>query len=151
MKFRKYDKRDFIYIEKICSQYWNDKNFLAEISEKLDSSSCNFYIVENEEKEILGFGGFRDAPIHLRKNIVTKTPAELYIIASKYKNKGVGSFLCEKIIEEAKKLNYTEMLCYSPETHAASWKFYENLGFVKLGIIKDPEDGFPGMLWQKIF
>jgi len=58
--------------------------------------------------------------------------------------------LVSKVIEEIKKLNFTEIACYSPETHNSSWKFYEKLGFIRHGIIKDPDDGYPGMLWRKL-
>lgn len=74
----------------------------------------------------------------------------MYVIASKLQNEGIGSMLVQKVIEEAKSLHFTEIECYSPETHSSSWKFYEKLGFTKHGIIKDPDDGYPGMLWKKV-
>ena len=87
--------------------------------------------------------------ISLSNHSNTDKSAELYIIASKYQNKGIGNLLGQKLIEEVKKLQFTEIVCYSPETHNSSWKFYEKLGFTQHGIIKDPDDGCPGMLWKK--
>jgi len=149
MKFRKYNKKDRIEVKDIFRQYWTDDEFLNELAGELDSKYCKFYITE-ENNEVVGIVGLRKAPAHFGNYTDTKNPAELYIIASKYKNKGIGNLLGQKIIAEAKKLKFTEILCYSPETHKNSWKFYENLGFIKHRIIKDPNDEYPGILWKKI-
>lgn len=149
MKARKYNKKDEVEVKNIFTQYWNDNEFLDELTEELHAEICKFY-VDEKDGEIVGIAGLREAPAHLNKHADTEKPAELYIIASKYQNKGIGSLLGQKIISEAKKLGFTEMVCYSPETHSSSWIFYEKLGFTKHGIIKDPDDGYPGMLWKKI-
>ncbi|PIP73098.1 MAG: hypothetical protein COW88_03020 [Candidatus Lloydbacteria bacterium CG22_combo_CG10-13_8_21_14_all_47_15] len=148
MKARKYNKKDEIEVKNIFSKYWTDNEFLDELAEELDSDNCRFYVAE-DDNEIVGVAGLREAPTHLRNHADTKKPAELYIIASKYKNKGTGNLLGQKIIEGSKKLKFTEIVCYSPETHDSSWRFYEKLGFTKHGIINDPDDGYPGMLWKK--
>lgn len=149
MKVRKYSKKDEVEVKNIFTQYWTDNEFLNELTEELNAEICKFYVVE-KKGEVIGIAGLRKAPAYLITNANTEKPAELYVIASKYKNKGIGNFLGQKIIEEAKKLEFTEILCYSPETHNSSWKFYENLGFTSYGIIKNPDDGYPGMLWRKI-
>lgn len=147
--FRKFQKSDQSAVLEIFSSYWTDPEFLKELAQELNNMACIFYVAE-ENSEIVGVAGLRNASTHLSTHANTDRPAELYIIASKYQNKGVGTFLGQKIIEEAEKLKFTEILCYSPETHNDSWKFYEKLGFTKQGIINDPDDGYPGMLWQKI-
>lgn len=149
MKTRKYSKKDEVEVKNIFTQYWNDNEFLDELTEELHTEICKFYVAE-KDGEIVGIIGLREAPAHLRSHADTENPAELYIIASKYQNKGIGNLLGQKIINEAKKLGFTEVVCYSPETHNSSWKFYEKFGFTKHGIIKDPDDGYPGMLWKKI-
>jgi RimJ/RimL family protein N-acetyltransferase len=149
MKFKKYNKKDSVAVQNIFAKYWTDKEFLDEIAENIGKDNTYFYVAE-ENDEIVGVAGFREAPKYLHDYAKTKNPAELYIIASKLQNKGFGSLLAQKVIEEAKKLHFTEIECYSPETHNSSWKFYEKLGFTKYGIINDPDDGYPGMLWIKI-
>ncbi|KKS89749.1 MAG: hypothetical protein UV64_C0001G0008 [Parcubacteria group bacterium GW2011_GWC1_43_11b] len=144
-----YNKKDEGAVKKIFAQYWTDNEFLNEIAKELEAGICNFYIAE-KAGEVVGVAGLRKAPTHLGNYADTKKPAELYIIASKYQNMGIGNFLGQRIIGEAKRLNFTEIVCYSPETHSSSWKFYEKLGFKKYQIIKDPDDGYPGMLWKKI-
>lgn len=149
MKTREYNKKDEVEVKNIFAQYWTDTEFLNELTEELYAGTYKFDVAE-KDGEIVGVAGLREAPMHLRSYANTEKPAELYIIASKYKNKGIGNLLGQKIINEAKKLGFTEMVCYSPETHNSSWKFYEKIGFTKHGIIKDPDDGYPGMLWKKI-
>jgi len=149
MELRNYSKEDEIEVKDIFKQYWTDNKFLDELSSELDSDKCKFYVAE-ENNEIVGIAGLRQASKHLNNYADTEKPAELYIIASKHKNKGIGNLLGQKIIEEAKNLKYTEIVCYSPETHSDSWRFYENLDFIKHGTINDQDDGYPGMLWKKI-
>lgn len=149
MKIRNYHKEDKSAVQNIFAQYWTDKEFLNELAENLDKHEMHFYVAEKDD-EIVGIVGFREAPEYLRLHAETKNPAELYIVASKTQKEGVGSFLVEKMLQEAKNLSFTEIECYSPETHNSSWKFYEQLGFTGGGIIKDPDDGYAGMLWRKI-
>ncbi|MEX0672847.1 MAG: GNAT family N-acetyltransferase [Candidatus Paceibacterota bacterium] len=161
MEIREYDPtKDKQKVETIFSQYWTDREFLEELSRELDRSSdltidpntnARTFFVADDSGEVVGVTGFRKAPEHLSSHADTKNPAELYIIASQVKEKGIGSALGEKVIKEAKKQGFTELLCYSPETHDSSWPFYEKLGFIKGGIVKDPDDGYPGMLWKKVF
>ncbi len=149
MEIREYNQQDEAQVKNIFAQYWTDPEFLEELLKNLNSTDCNFYIAD-KEGEIVGVVGIRKAPNFLSVEADTKNPSELYVVASKIKNKGIGSLLVKKMIEVAKNLGFTEMLGYSPETHNNSWPFYENLGFTQGGIIKDPDDGYPGMLWKKV-
>ena len=149
MEIRNYNKKDKVAVQHIFAKYWTDREFLDELEKNLDGGEVYFYVAEKYD-EIIGVAGFRKAPKYLRDYAETENPVELYIIASKEKNKGFGNTLAQKIIEKAKKMNFTEIECYSPETHNSSWEFYEKLGFKKHGIINDPDDGYPGMLWRKV-
>lgn len=150
MKTRLYNNtKDKKAVETIFLHYWTDEVFLDELEKALTMNGYTFYIAE-ENDEIIGVAGLRIPPEHLRILTDTNKPIELYIIASKYQNKGIGTLLGKEVTREIKKSHYTEMICYSPETHSNSWKFYEKLDFKSLGIIKDPEDGYPGMVWDKI-
>lgn len=149
MKIREYKQQDEVQVKSIFAQYWTDPEFLDELSENLNSTTCSFYVADKDE-EIVGVVGIRKSPNFLNAEADTKNPSELYIVASKRKNEGIGSLLVKKMIEIAKGLGFTEMLCYSPQTHNSSWPFYENLGFTQGGIVKDPDDDYPGMLWKKV-
>ena len=148
MIIREFQKSDQKAVAEIIALYWTDNEFINELAEELKAKVCKFYVAEKNSK-VVGIAGLREAPTHLRNHADTSEPAELYIIASKYQNQGIGNFIGQKIVGEAKKLGFAEILVYSPETHISSWKFYEKLGFKKHGIIKDPDDGYPGMLWKK--
>lgn len=152
MLVRNLEPSDQKSVNEIFRLYWNDHEFIEEIEEKINSflkgnKKVGFYIVE-KEGEIVGIGGFRSVEDYLGEYAKTKKPAELYILASKYKRQGIGKILGEKMLEEIEKLGFSEILCYSPETHADSWIFYDKLGLKRHGIIKDP-DSYPGMLWLK--
>ncbi len=149
MNFRNYNKKDELEVRNIFAQYWTDNEFLAELKEELDSEVCKFYIAE-KDGEVVGIAGLRKVPDYFKQYTDTKNPAELYIIASKYQNKGIGNFLDQKVTAEAKTSGFTEIVCYSPQTHNDSWRFYENLGFSKEEIINHPEDGQSGMFWKKV-
>ncbi|HAT68573.1 MAG: hypothetical protein A2481_02520 [Candidatus Yonathbacteria bacterium RIFOXYC2_FULL_47_9] len=149
MEIRDYNKKDKEAVQNIFTKYWTDEEFLSELSENIDSGKMHFYVAE-KDGEVIGVAGFREAPEYLHDYAETKNPAELYVVASQLQNEGIGSMLVQKVIDEAKNLYFTEIECYSPETHSSSWKFYEKLGFTRHGIIKDPDDGYPGMLWRKI-
>ena len=145
MEIRDYSEKDKRAVQNIFAQYWTDEEFLNEITSNLDEGGTRFFVAE-EDGEVVGIAGFREAPQYLRDYSETKNAAELYVVASKSQNEGIGSILVKKVIDEAKKLSFTEIECYSPETHNRSWKFYEKLGFEGHGIINDPDDGYPGML-----
>jgi N-acetylglutamate synthase-like GNAT family acetyltransferase len=135
-------------VQDIFKIYWKDQEFLEELSQALDSEYCKFYIA-SENDEVIGVVGTRNINNFLKEYTATDNPIELYIIAVKYKSKGIGNVLCSHILQESKKINIKEVVCYSPETHSDSWRFYEKLGFVQCGIANDPDDGYPGMIWKR--
>ncbi len=144
-------------VEKIHALYWTDQEFLRELSNNLklslyignniknDCSTYKFFVVV-EKNEVVGSAGFTNTPDYLKQYVKTNTPIELYIIAVKYKNRGIGKYLVAKMTEEAKNLCYTEILIYSPDTHKESWKFYDEFGKM-VGKVIAP-DGYPGQVWR---
>ena len=149
MNIRDYNENDKDAVQTIFTKYWTDEEFLNELAKNIHEGNMHFYVAE-KDGEVVGVVGFRESPEYLRAYAETKNPAELYVVASKVQDKGIGSALVQKVIEEAGNLSFTEIECYSPETHNSSWKFYEKLAFTRHGTIKDPDDGYPGMLWRKI-
>ncbi|MFZ2522193.1 MAG: GNAT family N-acetyltransferase [Minisyncoccia bacterium] len=111
------------------------------------SRKYKFFVAEDGD-EIVGIAGMRTAPEHMKVYSSTSNPAELYIIASKYKSKGIGNELILKIQNEAKSI-YTELVLYSANSHSDSWGFYDNLNFERVGDALAP-NGESGMIWRKI-
>ena len=142
MKFRTYTKEDSASVHDIFAQYWTDSEFIEELNEELEKA--DFWVAE-DGGEVIAIAGVRPSPPHLG----SKTSLELYIIAVKQQGTGVGSQLLEYVEAQIPE-EYSELVLYSPETHKSSWGFYERNGFESMGIIKDPEDGHPGMLLRKV-
>ncbi len=148
MNIRKYQEKDRKDVEEIFDLYWTDPEFLDELSGKLNSIKDSFFVAE-ENDEIVGIIGFKDLPDYLKPYTSTNNPIEFYIVAAKYKRKGIGEKLTIKLTEETKKLGFTEILLYSPQTHSDSWNFYKKSGFEKIGEITPPDDEI-GQLFRKI-
>ncbi len=155
MIVRDFQKNDQKAVEEILALYWTDPEFLTELSGGLMTylenpiGECGFFVAAEADGEILGVAGYRRVPDYLRTYALTGNAAELYVIAAKYKRKGIGRTLKLKLIEKARQSGFTEILLYSPGTHDESWGFHDDLGFERIGEITPPEDGI-GQLWRKI-
>lgn len=154
-EFKKEDKKE---AEEIFAMYWTDSEFLKKLSDKLQMSiekTEEFLnkkykiLVADDNNEIVGIIISRSSPNHMKEFTKTINPAELYLIASKNKNKGIGLTLLIKILEEVKNLNFTEIVLYSPDSHKDSWGFYDGNDFERIGSAIAP-DGEPGQIWRKI-
>lgn len=155
---RDFQKNDRESVEAIFALYWTDPVFLKELSQKLqmvidNTQECrdqqiHFFVAE-EEGEIIGIGGFMVAPEYLRKYAKTDNPVEFYILASKYRGKGTGGNVRTKMIEEARKLGFTEVVLYSPNSHKESWSFHDSLGAERIGEVIAPDREL-GQVWRKL-
>ena len=114
MKIRDYSEKDKSAIQNIFTKYWTDEEFLSEIAKNIDERKVHFYVAE-KDNEVVGVAGFREAPEYLRIHAETRNPVELYIVASKLQNEGIGSTLVQKVIEEARNLFFTEIECTAPK------------------------------------
>ncbi len=155
IQIRKFKDEDIKYIEAIYDLYWHD-DFRERLSERLndfvnqteDSVKQDFkYFVAEKAGEVVGVAVIRDLPEHMKMYAETNNPAELYVIAVKYQNQGIGSLLREYMIKEIKGLGYTEILFFSGEMHKESWKFHDDSGFKKVGESIAP-NGEKGYIWQ---
>lgn len=155
MIIRELELRDVPEIERIYDLYWSDsfrENLSKRLSRYVEKSpeivEQKFkYFVAEENGEVVGVSAFRKAPESMKKFTKTSNPAELYILAVKYKGKGVGTSLRNKGIEEAKKHGYTEVIFYSGETHQDSWSFHDNSDFKRVGEMIAP-NGEKGQVWR---
>jgi L-amino acid N-acyltransferase YncA len=155
MNIREFKKEDQEQVEDIFKMYFTDPVFQKELSDELklfldqddQENRYRFYVAE-DKKEVVGIAGFKKVSDYLVKYTKTDNPVEFYIAASKYKRKGIGEKIKNKIIEETKKLGFTEIVFYSPDTHKDSWGFHDRLGFERVEAMVDP-DGYPGMVWRK--
>lgn len=155
MIIRELQKIDQKAVEKIFSLYWTDPEFLKELSDELSScikkdpnKDCGFFVAE-ENGEILGIVGFKKLADYLKLYASTINPVEFYVVAVKYKRKGIGERLKLRLIEEVRKSGFTEILLFSPNSHDESWGFHDQMGFKRIGEVTPPEDEI-GQVWQKI-
>ena len=142
-------------MEEIFSLYWTDPEFLKELSNELQSyikrapnKDYGFFVAE-ENNEILGIVGFKKLADYLKPYVLTNNPVEFYVIAVKYKRKGTGEKLKLKLIEEAQRSGFGEILLFSPNSHDESWDFHDRLGFERAGEVTPPDDEI-GQVWRKI-
>lgn len=155
MEIREYKKEDEKAVAEIFEMYFNDPEFQKELLDELEvflnqkdgENKYGFYVAEDGDG-LVGIAGFKNVPEYLKKYTKTDKPAEFYIAASKYKRKGIGEKVKIKIIEETKRLGFTEIVFYSPDTHKDSWGFHDRLEFERVGAMVDP-DGYPGMVWRR--
>jgi len=158
MVIRNFQKSDLKAVEEIFVLYWTDSEFLKKLSTKLEmcigqtkeyiDKKYRFFVAE-ENGEVVGIVIIRNAPDAMRIYAQTDNPVELYVIAAKYKNRGIGKELRKKAIEEAKHLGFTEMVFYSPDSHKESWNFHDQLNFERVeGVVSFDEE--PGRIWRKI-
>lgn len=90
----------------------------------------------------------RSAPENMRQYSTTPKVAELYVLATKYKGRGIGNSLVSKRIEEAKKEGYTEVVTFSGESHKDAWGFHDKY-YNRAGQGIAP-NGEPGLIWRRV-
>ena len=158
MIIRELKDKDVPEVENIYDLYWFG-DFRENLSKKLKDYIENSlrsieqkfkYFVAEENGEIIGVIALRKLPSHMQSYANTNNGAELYILAVKYKQKGIGTALRAKIIDEAKKSGYTEMLFFSAESHKDSWAFHNNSDFKQIGGAITP-NGEKGKIWRMVF
>lgn len=128
METRKATKKDIPKMFKILktnSPKYPKKLALQELNEMFSKSFLKpTYIVVEDKKEILGFGGFIPSWIDYRVfNIFWVN------INPKYKNRGTGSKLIKEIINQIKKYKKPKPKMILISTKIP--KFYEKFGFKK--------------------
>ncbi len=136
-------------IQELFKMHFTDPEYLEELTSALGSPLFTFYIAE-EDGELVGVVGVRQVADFLSTYALTDNPIELYVITSKYPRQGIATVLLMHLMSQLRKLGVTEVICYSPETHNESWNFYKQAGFSERGTVHDPDDGYPGMVWQKL-
>lgn len=151
---REFQEKDKNAVKEIFSMYWTDPEFLEELSNELNlyinnqSNKSRFLVVE-ENDEVLGIAGYKKIPDYLKEFAKTKNPVELYIIAVKYKRKGIGIKLKAELIESIKEMGYSEILLFSPNSHKESWNFHDTFNFQRIGEVIPPEDEL-GQVWGRV-
>lgn len=155
MIIREFKQEDQKVVEEIFALYWTDPEFLKELSDELQSfiklslnKDLGFFVAE-ENGEIVGIVGFKKLADYFKPYAETNNPIELYVIAVKHKRNGVGKKLKIRFIEEIKKMGFSEILFFSPNSHNESWSFHDLLDFERVGEIIPPDDEI-GQIWRKI-
>ena len=157
MEIRELQLKDVQAVEEIFDLYWSG-DFREHLSEKLKDfvdrslslikQRFKFFVAE-DNGEIVGVGAMRDLPERMKEYATTSNPAEFYVLAAKYKGKGIGTALRSYRIEEARKLGYTEVVFFSGDTHSDSWSFHDNSDFKRVGSSIAP-DGESGQIWSMV-
>lgn len=152
---RELRKEDIDQVQGIFRQYWTDDEFLEKLNNRLKQfvedvseiveQGFKYYVAE-ESGEVVGIAAMRKPPEKVKKYATTSNPVEFYVLASKYEGRGIGTALRNRRIEEAKKLGYTEVVFYSPDSHRESWAFHDSSGAERLG--PTSVDDEPGMVWR---
>ncbi len=154
---RELRKEDIGQVQKIFEMYWTDEGFLEKLKGRMKQFVYNSpelveqgfkYFVAEENGEIVGIAALRRAPEKMKKYAKTENPAEFYVLASKYKGRRIGTVLRQERIKEARRLGYTEIVFFSPESHKASWKFHDNSGAERVGQVSVDDE--PGCVWSMI-
>ena len=154
---RPVSKKDISDIKDIYAQFYTNPedltHFLDRVEEVINHSSDAIkwdfhYFVAEDEGEVVGVIGYRIPPQKLIDFTKTPKPLELYSLFVRNPKLGVGRKLIEKILEEAKKSNYTEMVLYSSDKWKVSWPFYDRMGFERAGILTHTS-GSSGQVWRK--
>lgn len=143
---RKLEFRDIEEVEKIFDLYWSD-DFRGHLSEclKTDTRDLKWFTAE-ENGEIVGVAASREAPERMRQYAKADKVVELYVIAVKYKGKGIGTALRNSRIGAAKKEGYEEAVLFSGDTHQDSWNFHDQSEFKRVGGAVAP-NGEKGQIW----
>lgn len=151
---RELRKEDVDQVQRIFEMYWTDDGFLEKLKNRLkqflDSSQeiaeqGFMYFVAEENGEIVGIASMRKPPEKMKIYATTDNPVEFYVLASKYRGRGIGTALRNTRIEAAKRLGYTEVLFYSPESHKESWKFHDSSGGERIYPVSIDDE--PGCVW----
>lgn len=152
---RELKMEDVEAVRGILDLYWDGElkerfiqrmiGFLDKTPESIENKYRCF--VAEDNGEIVGMAVSRNAPEHMKQYVETNNPVELYLLAVKNKNKGIGSALREKRIEEARMEGYTEAVFYSAESHKNSWGFHDNSDFKRTGPAMAP-NGEKGFIWR---
>src|SRR3989344_2284379 len=108
---RELREEDAEQVQKIFEQYWTDEGFLEKLKNRLKQfvehspeilEQDYKYFVAEENREVVGIGVTRKAPDKMKKYATTDSPVELYVLASKYKRRGIGTALFSRFLEEIK-------------------------------------------------
>ncbi len=124
--FEGHDIKNAAKLEKECfSSPWSEKGFEDAINEGLSY----FIAAKSETDDFLGYAGMYSAA----------DEGYIYNIAvcEKYRLKGVGSALLNNLLEHSKKLGLSFLSLEVRISNLNAIKFYEKIGFKKIGIRKN--------------
>ncbi len=120
------DIKNAVKLEKECfSSPWSEKSF----NDAISGGISYFIAAKSPDGEFLGYAGMYSAA----------DEGYIYNIAvcKKYRLMGIGSKLLESLLEHSKKLGLRFLSLEVRISNLNALKFYEKLGFKKLGIRKN--------------
>jgi len=152
---RELKRKDVEAVKEILGLYWSGElkeHFIKRMMDFLDKTLESVeqkykYFVAVDKDEVVGLAVSRKAPPHMKQYTHSDNPVEFYIMASKYRSRGIGTALRAKRLEEAKKDGYTEAVLYSADSHKDSWDFHDHSDFNRVAQAKAP-NGETGYVWS---
>ncbi|MEO8398697.1 MAG: N-acetyltransferase family protein [Ignavibacteriaceae bacterium] len=129
-----------------------DKKIGKEFVERIKSSDgYPFYVVENNDKKVLGFAllkKFREYDVFNRTAVIT------YFILPEYTGKGLGKKLLSLLIRDAKEMGIDNILAHISSWNEGSLNFHKKNGFFECGRFEKVAKKFNkdfDMIWMQKF
>lgn len=118
----------------------------AQIKDELNDTNSTFFIAELNGKAV-GYAKLREnSKVDCLENENAVELHRIYIL-ERAKGKGVGGALMNRCFETARAKGYETIWLGVWELNSAAIKFYERLGFVKVGEVLFPYGGAVGTNW----
>ena len=129
-KIRKIEEKDFEFIHKSLCELANENlnpNIFKKIFDENIKNPNNLYLIAENEENKIGFITFHCQNLLHHCGIVGEIQ-EFYIV-SKFRGKGIGRKLTQKIFEFAEKNNLKSIEVTTGKKRIENIAVYENLGF----------------------
>ncbi len=130
IKIRKVEKQDLDFVYKAICELENevlDFEVFKQIFDENISNSKNVYLIAEKENEGLGFISFHTQNLLHHCGLVGEI--QEFFIHQKYRGKGVGKQLIEKIMNYADQNNLKSIEVTTNKRRVENVLIYENLGF----------------------
>ena len=112
---------------------YSEKELKIEFINRLEKESISFIILEIENK-IVGFAFLRN---YLPYENFKHTGQLGYFIKPEYTNKGYGTILLNKLIENAIKIGINILIVHLSSLNEQSFNFHKKHGFIECGRLTD--------------
>jgi len=106
---------------------------LTKSIDKLYKAQNSYMLVAKKDGKVIGFAQF-----YTRQTALNPKPCatlDELVVTKKYRRKGIGKLLIERVISECRKLGCCEVEVSTELTNTIAQKFYKDCGFTKEGML----------------